>query len=55
MLELLRGDYMPINKGLKKYQEEKEKKVLTVGDLTINIEAYTVFVGTGLVNPRSFL
>lgn len=23
MLELLRGDYMPINKGLKKYQEEK--------------------------------
>lgn len=27
-------------------EEEKEKKVLTVGDLTINIEAYTVFVGT---------
>ena len=27
-------------------KEEKEKKVLTVGDLTINIEAYTVFVGT---------
>ena len=26
-------------------EEEKEKKVLTVGDLTINIEAYTVFVG----------
>ena len=27
-------------------EEEKEKKVLTVGNLTINIEAYTVFVGT---------
>lgn len=27
-------------------EKEKEKKVLTVGDLTINIEAYTVFVGT---------
>ena len=39
-----------VEKLFKGYQlaleEEKEKKVLTVGDLTINIEAYTVFVGT---------